>query len=284
MTTIDKPVNTAQRAGLAEVAEREATGLVKDLYADIRQTLRVPLVNLIYRHLATEPHVLQWAWESVRPHLLSGAVAAQAAELRGAVSRAVLTWNATMLHAAAPTQASALVRTYNAGNCLNLVSLTHLLAACDTPQPRRTATTTATTPATMVYCLGDAGAEEPPPIPAMADLPQADVRTVLRLNRMGEPGEPQIVASLYRHLAVWPGLLQQIEPMLEVLHLQGRLDAARLQTVQSVRALVHSEPLAVAPRPPAFDDAFARRVAQFTNVTIPKMLPIGALLARALRG
>ena len=57
-----------------------------------------------------------------------------------------------------------------------------------------------------------------------------------------------------------------------------------MHAVQTTRALVQAAPLAMAPRPPAFDAQFEARVAQFTTVTIPKMLPIGALLARALSG
>lgn len=270
----------AAGAPLAEIAERDAAGVVKALYLDIRQTMRVPLVNLIYRHLATEPRVLQWAWESVRPHMVSGAIATQAAQLRAAVAVAVRGWDGTLAYANTP-QALALVSTYNAGNSLNLVSLTHLLAGSATTK----AASESPAPTVAMTAEGDAAAdEEPPPIPAMVALSPADAEAVLRLNRMGEDGEPQVVATLYRHLAVWPGLLQQIEPLLAPLEGKGQLVAARLQAVQTVRALVKSQPLAVAPRPPEFDALFEACVAQFTTITIPKMLPIGALLARALRG
>src|SRR3546814_6927422 len=72
---------------LAEVSEASARGRVGDIYADIRATLRVPVVNSIYRQLAVMPEALEWAWLSVRPHLLSGAVARQAEVLRRDVQR-----------------------------------------------------------------------------------------------------------------------------------------------------------------------------------------------------
>src|SRR3546814_2598626 len=37
------------------------------LYDDIRRTLNVPFVNLVWRHLATIPGALPWTWAAVRP-------------------------------------------------------------------------------------------------------------------------------------------------------------------------------------------------------------------------
>ena len=43
------------------ITEAEATGNIAALYADIRTTLGVPVVNLIWRHLAVFPDGLPWA-------------------------------------------------------------------------------------------------------------------------------------------------------------------------------------------------------------------------------
>ena len=64
------------------IAESEATGDIAELYSDIRATLGVPVVNLIWRHLATFPGALSWAWNSLKPVYDDGTVAAQAAALR----------------------------------------------------------------------------------------------------------------------------------------------------------------------------------------------------------
>ncbi len=42
------------------IAEAEATGETVELYTDIRATLGVPVVNLIWRHLAVFPGGLAW--------------------------------------------------------------------------------------------------------------------------------------------------------------------------------------------------------------------------------
>lgn len=64
------------------IAEAEAQGEIAALYADIRATLGVPVVNLIWRHLATIPTALPWAWTSVRALYTSNAIAPQAHALR----------------------------------------------------------------------------------------------------------------------------------------------------------------------------------------------------------
>lgn len=57
------------------IAEADAIGDTAALFADIRATLGVPVVNLIWRHLATIPEALPWAWSTLKPHYASGVIA-----------------------------------------------------------------------------------------------------------------------------------------------------------------------------------------------------------------
>src|SRR4051812_40631948 len=57
---------------LAELAEREASGEKAAIYADIRRLGGVPMVALIFRHLATRPGVIEWAWDAMGPAWRSG--------------------------------------------------------------------------------------------------------------------------------------------------------------------------------------------------------------------
>ena len=52
---------------LPELAEREATGDVARIYAEIRALCAVPYVSSMQRHLATRPGWLEWAWAALRP-------------------------------------------------------------------------------------------------------------------------------------------------------------------------------------------------------------------------
>jgi len=59
---------------LAEIAERNATGMIAEIYDDIRHSLNVANVNLIYRHFATIEGALPWAWQILRPYFVSGEI------------------------------------------------------------------------------------------------------------------------------------------------------------------------------------------------------------------
>ncbi|MDB5374679.1 MAG: hypothetical protein JWP04_3321, partial [Belnapia sp.] len=61
---------------LAEVREAAAPPEIAAIYAALRAASGVPLVNLIYRHLATMEGVLPWVWAAIRPPLEDGSLAA----------------------------------------------------------------------------------------------------------------------------------------------------------------------------------------------------------------
>mgnify|MGYP000940811934 CR=1 FL=1 len=71
------------------ITEKEAQGPVADFYEDIRSTLGVPVVNLIWRHLATIPGSLEWCWTSLKPSYESGAVDVEASILKEKVCASV---------------------------------------------------------------------------------------------------------------------------------------------------------------------------------------------------
>lgn len=65
------------------ITEAGATGEIAAIFADIRLVLGVDVVNLIWRHLATIPGALPWAWGTLRPLYADGSIAAEAAALHG---------------------------------------------------------------------------------------------------------------------------------------------------------------------------------------------------------
>jgi hypothetical protein len=54
------------------IAEPAATGETAALFADIRATIGVRVVNLVWRHLATLNGALPWAWQAVKPLYVRG--------------------------------------------------------------------------------------------------------------------------------------------------------------------------------------------------------------------
>ena len=59
------------------VREDAATGATAAIFADLRATLGVPFVNLIWRHLATMPGMLEWTWALVKPLQASDGIVAR---------------------------------------------------------------------------------------------------------------------------------------------------------------------------------------------------------------
>ncbi|ETW25911.1 hypothetical protein [Mycobacterium gastri] len=64
------------------ISQAAATGEIADLYADIRQTLGMTFVNLIWHNLAPIPDALRWTWETMKPRYANGAVYREADALR----------------------------------------------------------------------------------------------------------------------------------------------------------------------------------------------------------
>lgn len=79
-------------AGIAEVMPDEANLSVKEVYEDIQQVLRVPVVNYLFRVLASEPAYLRAAWlQQAKPVAASKHFESAASELRAAARVGLLT-------------------------------------------------------------------------------------------------------------------------------------------------------------------------------------------------
>jgi serine/threonine protein phosphatase PrpC len=81
---------TAEVAPPTEVSEESAEGPVKQIYADIKDTLRVPIVNLVFRTLATHPDYLQLAWNQLKPNARIALFERSAGEIRRSAVEAVV--------------------------------------------------------------------------------------------------------------------------------------------------------------------------------------------------
>lgn len=270
-------------ANIPEIAETQAEGRVATIYADIQETLGVPFVNLIYRHLATAPAVLDCVWDALRPHYVSGALAGQAAQLRREVEAMVQDWPVAQMGRSpggARTAAAGLVDMYNGANSLNLIALQHLLGPRASRQAsQQGAHELASVAAKPAADIG--GQPSVPRLPEFRELHQREVDRIHRLNAYGEPGAPAMVASLYRHLAAWPGVLQEVELVLTPLNEQGLLGRARADTYSAALRCAQARPLAMRPLVDAFHDQYETRLRRFAEVTISKMVPIGTALSRA---
>jgi hypothetical protein len=270
------------------VTEAEARGATAALFAEIRQALGVPVVNLVWRHLATLPGGLEWAWATVAPFYRSGAAArAGGALLRALPLPAAPGWSRADLRGAGVDEAAErtvlrVLDSYNRSNAMNLVALTALTRRLqDGGAPARTAA-----PAGAPGDGGLAGDGALPPLLTPAQLAPATAELVARLDRLGEAAAERIPASMYRHLAHWPGFLALAAARIAPLQDDGRLAAlitAGRALAERAAAGAAGELAAPGPPPPApADAAVPAALTGFTRGVIAKMVPICALLRRAM--
>lgn len=266
---------------LPAISESGATGEIAELYADIRETLNVSAINYVWRHIATIDGGLRWAWEAARPMFVSGRVEAECEHLSAQLSYPKLPpLSDTTLSLIGVSRddrdaIGAILDTYNRGNLLNMVSLSALLAEPVTPpagtRPR------VDLPFTAMSL---------PPIPEVADLPEQVGEQVLTLNALGaKPGPNRVVASIYKHIALWPGYLSLAWVQLAAMHADGSL----LQLIEDTqqKARVHAAYLAgdLGQRPAGpVADQVRNSVFEFTDTVIARMIPIGQMLRHSLDG
>src|SRR5581483_12041102 len=79
-------MTTSGADSIPAISEAEATGDIAVLYQDLRATLGVPFVNLIWRHLATVPGGLAFVWTLVKPLYVSGELDRLSAETSARVN------------------------------------------------------------------------------------------------------------------------------------------------------------------------------------------------------
>ncbi|MGE0423153.1 MAG: hypothetical protein AB7O88_12860 [Reyranellaceae bacterium] len=270
---------------VAAIAEADASGEIAALYADIRATLGVGVVNLIWRHLAAIDGALPWAWSAVRPLYAEGIIEAEAERFRERMRLPDLprvpaeVLSAVGLDAAALAGARTVLATYDRSNPMNLMALSALLAGLDG----------------HVATGGQPGAGRPggvegalPKLLSEADLAPETWALVLRLNMLGERDEGRVLASMYRHLAHWPGMLGLIWALLAPVDADGTLGSLISDNLATAKARARVlagrlKPSGDADLSPAGRVAARRAITLFVDHPIGKMVTICRMLSLAIR-
>ena len=196
------------------VAEGSATGETAELFADIRATVGVRVVNLVWRHLATLDGALPWAWAAVKPLYLQGMPDQAAVRFR----QTMVVPKLVSLAGLQPAGVDDVLASYDHSNTINLFALGALGAWLRGEMAKEGV------PAT--------GPRLPPPdvalpkLNSVGDVSPETWALVLRLNQFGDRPQPIILASMYRQLAHAPQFLMQVERALAPLQADGSLDRA----------------------------------------------------------
>lgn len=212
---------------LPSVAEGDAKGEIAELYADIRETLQMSFVNLVWRVLAAVPGGLAYSWGSLKPLYESGLAYAEARALETGLTvpsipqlpRSAL--RAVGVEADAEVKIRAALDGYRRGNPLNTVTFSALLVRLrgETPLAGKDLEPLPP-PAPSPY-------GKVPPLQNFEDMSATSAELVREVNLLGadEIGR-RIQVSLPRNLAPWPGFLALYWTLLAPLHESGALRAA----------------------------------------------------------
>lgn len=255
---------------LPEIPETEARGRVAEVYEEIRRTLGLPVVNLVYRHLAVEPTQLDAAWGELRPNLTAAAARSAARRLvdAAAVRRVVAVPPSAAAAIGVDAPRAAFVRAtldaYARANSLNLLGMQALLHGCGG--------------------TADAADAEEPPVAAailpLADMSALPASTLALLDEMSAAlvgdDEPRLVPSLLRHFAGDPALLALLWTALRPA--AGALTARRAAVAAEARALAGRLPHPVSP---VTDPVLRATAAQFA-AAMSAMLVTGEAIRAAL--
>lgn len=264
--------NTYGTDPVSAIAESEATGEVAAIFADIRTTMDIPMLTSIWRTLVAVEGGLSAAWKAAKPLYLTGQPAAALARVIDGAdlpSPAALVPGQLASAGVPPDELAAvraIVAAYNRSNGMNMVALTALLAE---PAP---------VPSTEPPALS------PPPWPPLrpllgAEEIDADCWALLReINTFG--GATHGLATLWRHLAHWPGLLALIHAAFAPLQQSGALG----QAMQAVHDHGRAEAVHLAhlrPDPLLLPDDARRMIADYvaTPQVVARMVTLGHILA-----
>ena len=216
------------------ITEDEASGEIAELYEEIRRSLGVPVVNLIWRHLATIPGALPWAWNSLKPLYASGAITNAAVSLRSSLRPesnlgiSSSTLKSVSLSSDDLRSITVVLNSYERSNSLNLIALNALLIKIDGVEDH--------TQDGLTQVTADDGIVhgEMPELLVLSNM-EASVRELVEdLNRIG--GRSDILPSMYRHLAHWPQYLGLLHVLLKTIETESGLESQIVNTIEKTRA------------------------------------------------
>lgn len=205
---------------LPEIAAADAAGEIHSIYEAIAAALEVRLVNLVYRHLATVPGALEWAWGTVGNAFERGTVAAEARAISDFVARVAGDVSPLSLAGAGLDrfEAAAVTETldaYNRANPMNAIGLHVVALALDAGRPAYCPPVNAPDTSHLSELL---------PIASFDGLPKATKDQLHVLAGLATAGRSTVVPSLFRHLTTWPRLLLAISDWLEDIVARGIAD------------------------------------------------------------
>ena len=264
---------------LPELPEDEANGAIASIYEEIRYLGGVPMVALIFRHLATLPGALEWTWDALAPAWRSGQLQESAWRIAkeppiepiAPISRPALALLG--VDDTGRDEIATVLAAYNRANPENLLSVLCLLSlaagrGASRPYPSRPWI--------------------PPPAPgplvAMGDVRSLSPDMAELLAKVGGPapaGGVRVVQSLYRHFVHRPAFLALAVTLIRQRYDDGTLFAGASR-VHEAMSRAAEEIVQGLSSPPAPDPGIVPVCSRFGGTIIPGMIVAGRLLDEAM--
>ena len=264
---------------LPELREVDATGDIGRIYADVRRLGGVPMVALIFRHLATLPGALEWMWAALGPAWRNGHVQEAAWRVAREVPLAPLACmrgpalTALGVDDAALGEISAVLGAYNRANPENLLTVLCILRLLE-------GTTASASASPREWNPPPPHGPLPPMVePAKFSREVADILDLVAAP--GAPGSPRVVQSLYRHFAHRPQFLALAVTLLRQRFDDGSIDrgTAAIHDAMSRAADAIMRGITA---PAAPHEGIRPVCERFGGAVIPQMIVVGRLLEEAL--
>jgi len=209
---------------LPSIAENAAEGEIAELYADIRKTLDMPFVNLVWRALAAVPGGLSWTWATMKPLYQNGVAHAEARALVEAlvIPETLRLPSDALLGVGVDVKGELAIQAaldgYERGNPLNLVTFSAVLAHLRgdvLPVAQNKSPATIPLPPSL---------RAAPPMMNFDQMSETTAKMVRKVSLLGaDEGAEFVQVSLPRNLAYWPGFLALYWAELAPLHEDGSL-------------------------------------------------------------
>jgi hypothetical protein len=284
---------------ISTIAEKDAAPSVAAIFADIKVTLGVPFVNLIWRHLATIPDGLEMTWSLAKPLYSSKVLneSARTIRLQSTLVDRLSPWPDSVRAALglSPQDKSEIVlllEDYGHANSRALLILSYLYASLtaqsstlsqddlDVAQPLAQID-----PFAQLENNNETTIKPARPLPAPAEMTAEVAKLVKILNTFGEsmpsPAEP----SLYRHLSYWPSFLAAFWLAVEPLERQGLLVREAIKMHECATSIVSqwkpaaNMPVTIAPESVS---QVLKSLDHFTFAVISRMIVHGDMMRRMI--
>jgi hypothetical protein len=261
-----------------EVHPLNASPETAAIYADIRAVSGLSMVNLIWRHLAALPGILEWAWKGVRPIVGSQELVAARQRLIDAIELPTLApvtleaWQAAGVGGVELSIFRDMIADYVRGNSTNIIVLTALRLRLeginhDTPAFSRAPAAVAMTPSA--------------PLPRIDMLDPSLAGAIRALAQRHEGAQGGIIPSLYLELTRWPALTDILPQWLEALYEPSAMRAARESTCRAAEREALTLLPALDARPPNVAE-MRPALERFTRLIIPDLTPVCVAVQRLL--